>query len=99
MTTQPPGRRCAGPRDLLYLTTPGLWPHWPFLPLIRHRGCELDCGVLCDLRGLCDATAQPWTVFFANLLCLPPTVAEFLALPQEGFDSAEEVLAAGWLVD
>jgi hypothetical protein len=33
------------------------------------------------------------------LFALPPSFDEFLALPKEVFDSAEEVSAAGWLVD
>ena len=39
------------------------------------------------------------SVFFCNLFLLPPSFEEFLELPKEVYDSAEELLAAGWRVD
>src|SRR6516225_5256099 len=40
-------------RNLLFLSTPRLWPVWPFLPVIRRRpGCDDECGVLYDVFGL-----------------------------------------------
>ncbi|WP_143393377.1 hypothetical protein [Fimbriiglobus ruber] len=38
-------------RHVLFVTTPALWPGWPFLPVVRRdRGAE-DLGVLFDARG------------------------------------------------
>ena len=87
-------------RNLLFLSTPRLWPVWPFLPLIRRRaGCADECGLLYDLFGLKGTTGFSATVFLANLFTIPPTEPEFLALPHETFDSADEIFAAGWRVD
>jgi hypothetical protein len=86
--------------DLLYLATPALWPHWPFLPVVRHRpGREEEHGLLCDVLGLTGAAGASATVFFCNLFLLPPGLEDFLTLPREVFDTPEEVYAAGWRVD
>jgi hypothetical protein len=102
MTTQPSPRRQAGPRDLLYFATPALWPCWPFLPLVRPRpGVALldsECGVLCDLAGL-GGTGHRFTVFLGLLPLLPRSVEGMLALPREEYHCAEQVAAAGWVVD
>ena len=39
------------------------------------------------------------TVFACNIFLLPDSFKQFLALPHETFDSAEELAAAGWCVD
>src|SRR4051812_27258869 len=93
----------AGPpvpaRDLLLVSTPALWPAWPFLPVVRRtRGAE-ELGVLFDARGVCGLTGYSATVFLTNLFTLPPTVDGLLALPREASDSAEELLTDGWRVD
>jgi hypothetical protein len=91
----------AGPaaRHILYFTTPALWSCWPFLPLIRRcRGCD-ELGLMYDLRGTGGPTGFSSTVFACNLFDLPATESEFLQLPREVYDSAEEVYAAGWRVD
>ncbi len=87
-------------RDLLFLTTPCLWPHWPVLPLVRTLpDASLDLGVLVDLWRLAGVPGYSATVFRANQFSLPKKVARILALPKEVFDTADEVLAAGWRVD
>lgn len=46
---------------------------------------------------------EDWPPFpfpsLTNLFLLPRTEAELLALPKEIFDTAEEIGAAGWVVD
>jgi hypothetical protein len=89
-------------RHLLFLSDPRLWPAWPFLPVIRRSsgaGDDYECGLLCDLDKLFSLPGYRCTVFLANLLLLPDTLGQFLALPKEVFDSPEEVFAAGWRVD
>ena len=94
--TTPPGDTA---RHLLLVTTPALWAAWPFLPLVRRsRGAE-ELGVLFDARGACGLTGYSATVFRANLFALPARLDQFLALPREAFDAAEELLRAGWAVD
>jgi hypothetical protein len=48
---------------------------------------------------VCGLTGFSPTVWLTNLFTLPPTVAEFLELPREVFDTADELVAAGWRVD
>ena len=91
---------CPRERAVLFLTTPALWSNWPFLPVVRrHPGREEDLGVVFDARRAAGLTGYSATVFLTNLFTLPRTLAEFLALPREVFDSAEEVFEAGWRVD
>ena len=85
-------------RTVLFLSMPALWPHWPYLPVVRRTRDSQDLGVVFDSRAA-GLTGYSTTVFFANLLMLPPTLAQFLALPKEVFDGADELVAAGWCVD
>ena len=59
----------------------------------------MDLGVLYDFRGTSGRLGYSSTVFLANLLLLPGTEEEFLALSKEAFDTPEEVAVAGWTVD
>jgi hypothetical protein len=87
-------------RNLLFMTRPGLWPQWPFLPLVRRRpGREDECGVLCDVLGLNGPAGHSATVYIANLFTLPARLVEILALPKEVHDLPEEVYEAGWRID
>jgi hypothetical protein len=87
-------------RNLLYLSTPGLWPCWPLLPLVcRRPGCQEECGLLYDLFGIKGTTGFSATVFHCNIFSAPTTEAEFLALPREAYDNAEEIFNGGWRVD
>ena len=86
-------------RDLLYLSTPALWPCWPMLPVVRRCKGREELGLVCDVMGVCGRTGYSATVFVCNLFDLPPTLEQFLELPREAFDSPEEVRAAGWTVD
>ncbi|MBA4192786.1 MAG: hypothetical protein C0467_32890 [Planctomycetaceae bacterium] len=85
-------------RTVLFVATPALWPAWPFLPLVRRSDGREELGVLFDSRsaGLTGLSAR---VHFTNLFSLPASLNEFLALPHETFDTAEELAQAGWLVD
>ena len=86
-------------RTVLFLTTPALWPCWPFLPVVRRTGGREELGVVFDARSVCGRTGFSACVFLTNVFALPPAVDEFLALPREMHDSAEELFAAGWRVD
>jgi hypothetical protein len=85
-------------RTLLFLTTPALWPMWPFLPVVRRGPGAEELGVVFDARAA-RLTGYSATVFACNLFALPPDFESFLALPKEVFDAAEELAAAGWCVD
>ena len=92
--------RVTRPRDrtVVFVTTPALWPAWPFLPVVRRtRGCE-ELGVVFDARAA-GLTGYSSAVVLGNLFALPPSFDEFLAQPKEVYDDAEELAAAGWCVD
>lgn len=90
--------RRARERTVLFLTTPALWPAWPFLPVVRHtRGVE-ELGDVIDARAA-GLTGYSSTVWLTNLFLLPPAVEQFLALPHETFDGADELADAGWRID
>jgi hypothetical protein len=101
MSASPLQPRKAGPRDLLFFTTPRLWQHWPLLPVVRYRegATEPELGVLYDLGGACGLYGYSCTVFLTNLFLLPEGLDAFLALPKEVYDTFEEVAQAGWVVD
>ena len=86
-------------RTVLMVSTPALWPAWPFLPVVRRTSGTEELGVVFDARHACGLTGYSATVFGCNLFMLPRTWSEFLALPREVYDSAEELADAGWRVD
>ena len=85
-------------RTVLFLSTPALWPNWPFLPVVRRTRGHEELGVVFDARTA-RLTGYSATVFIANLFALPDDPSAFLALPHETFDCAEEVADSGWRVD
>ncbi len=85
-------------RTVLFLCTPALWPCWPFLPVVRRTADGEELGVVFDARTT-RLTGYSATVFRCNLFALPPSLAAFLALPREVFDTAEELADGGWRVD
>jgi hypothetical protein len=85
-------------RTVLFLSTPALWPAWPFLPVVRRTGRAEELGVVFDARAA-GLTGYSSTVWLTNLFLLPPSFEQFLALPHETFDSCEEVASAGWSLD
>jgi len=100
MNTLSPAEEQTRQRNLLFFTTPRLWPHWPFLPLVRrNHGHGEECGLLFDAKTLHDLPGYSATVFLCVLFLIPPTLDEFLNLQKETFDLPEEVFDAGWRVD
>lgn len=87
-------------RNLMFLTRPELWPHWPFLPLVRrHQHKEEEYGVLFDALKASELTGYSSTVFLTNLYLMPPKLDDFLEMPRETYDTPEEIVQAGWSVD
>ncbi len=86
-------------RHLLFLSTPALWPAWPFLPLVRRAVGAEEHGLLFDAAAVGLPADRRFAVYRGNLFLLPASLAEFLALPCERFDSAEAAYAARWRVD
>jgi hypothetical protein len=87
-------------RDLFFFRNPERWPAWPHLPVVRRKpGGEEDLGVLYDFAHTSGRTGFGSTVFLCNLVFVPDTEEQLLALPKEVYDTSEEVAAAGWSVD
>ena len=95
MNAPAPGSR---ERTVLLLSLPALWPHWPFLPMVRRTSGQEELGVVFDARAA-GLTGYSSTVFRTNLFLLPSDFDAFLALPKEVFDSGEELADSGWRVD
>ena len=74
MSTASPVRDKLIERNLLFLSTPSLWPTWPFLPLIRHSSDILEeYGVLYDCWTKARRPGYRATVFFTNIIFELPT--------------------------
>ena len=86
-------------RHVLFLSTPALWPAWPFLPVVRRTAEREEYGLLYDAWACSQIPGYRATVFLGNLFLLPMSEAQFLALPKEVFDTADEIFARGWRVD
>lgn len=92
----------AARRTVRHLTGPARWAWWPFLPVMRPApGREPELGLVYDALHHSGRTGYSGTVFLINLFdaFAVPSVEAFLALPREVYDTAEEVVAAGWRVD
>lgn len=85
-------------RTILFLSMPALWPCWPFLPLVRRANGFEELGVVFDASSA-GLTGYSSMVVLTNLFLLPPDLNDFLALPKEVFDSADELADAQWRVD
>lgn len=85
-------------RTMLFLSSPALWPAWPFLPVVRRTKGHDELGVVFDSRSA-GLTGYSSKVYLTNMFLLPARWEEFLALPHETFDSADELVLAGWQVD
>ncbi len=86
-------------RALLFLTHPRLWPAWPYLPVVRRRAGREELGVVFDFRGTTGRTGYSAAVFKCNLFHAPSDERLLFLLPREVYDSADEVVAAGWDID
>jgi len=94
-----PSTHVPGNQHLRIITTPTVWVAWPFLPLIRTTANRVEFGVMFDAMGAIGRTGFSATVFRTILFDMPPTLDQFLELPREVFDYAEELFQAGWRVD
>ena len=71
---------------------PAIWPHYPFLPVIKKEQNHFPkLGLI--LAG------NPTKVFLGNLYLLPTTLEEFLKLPAEEFKTVDDMIASGWYID
>jgi hypothetical protein len=93
--------RRATMRDLAFLSTPSLWSLHPFLPVIR-RSAVGDCqqlGVVYDAVGVSGRYGYSATVFLTNIFTLPKTEAELFELPRIVYDTLDELVNDGWVID
>ena len=87
-------------RSLALILNPPVWPLWPFLTLRRVQpGGVIELGVLYDARGVRELYGLSTTVYLTNVFELPDTESAFLNLPRSTYDTLDELLDAGWVVD
>jgi hypothetical protein len=55
--------------------------------------------VLYDARGVSGTYCYACTVILANMVFLPPTEQQILALPKVVYDTFDEMADDGWCVD
>src|SRR5262249_60025589 len=92
MSTPLAAVQAARQRNLRFFLDPRRWPAWPFLPLVRRcPGRAEELGLLFDALGAVGSYGLSATVFKTNLFQLPQKLDEFLTLPHETFDTAEDV--------
>ena len=93
--------RRATMRDLIFLSTPSLWSLHPFLPVIRRgaAGDSQQLGVVYDAVGASGLYGYSATVFLVNFFFIPKTESELLAGPKIIYDTLDELVDDGWVVD
>jgi hypothetical protein len=93
--------RRATMRDLMYVSTPSLWSLHPYLPVIRRSaaGDHQQLGVVYDARGATGLCGFSSTVFLVNIFAMPKTETDLLALPKVVYDTFDELLDDGWVID
>lgn len=84
--------------DLKMMASPNKWPVHPLLPVKRHRkgGGFPECGVMVTIAS------ERFKVFRIAMYKLEGrswSAAELCELPHEVYNSFEEIVAAGWMVD
>lgn len=94
-------QRPATARDVLLFASPGWWPSYPVLPVIREvPGLdEPQFGILYDACTMSGIYGYSSTVFLLDPARLPTSEAQLLDGPKLVYDSPEELAADGWVVD
>jgi len=67
------------------------WPHWPILPLKRKKKDGSEMGVI--------AIGRETTVLLTNMFTMPRTDKEYDALAKLNYETVEDVVTDGWIVD
>jgi hypothetical protein len=88
-------------RNLQMMATPSRWPLYPWLPLRRGSDSNpaAELGILYDAWGQSGTPGYSATVILVNVLVAPSLADELFALPNETYDTLDELYDAGWRVD
>lgn len=80
--------------DAKFLNNPNEWPCWPVCPVKRYEPTDdglPNCGIVIGGRPI---------VYETNMFMLPEMTPENLEqMKKHKYDSMEELVADGWLVD
>jgi len=80
--------------DVKFLNRPNVWPCWPLCPVKRYEPANDGfpvCGIVIEKVPI---------VYETNMFALSGmTSVEIEALKKHKYDSMEELVADGWLVD
>lgn len=84
--------------DASMIDDPDQWPCWPFLPIKRKNNSleDKNLGVLLATQEHADGKR---IVYHGCLFGWPKTSEAVKALPTTEYESTQQLLADGWIVD
>lgn len=84
------------PTEKEFMQNPSLWPRWPILPVKRSK--DRKHGVLAEF-GMPDRPEIKPIIYLANLFDLSDKVTDFSKLPKLEYDTFDDLINDGWVVD
>jgi len=85
--------------SLKYLNDPGLWPMWPVLPV--KRPVDSDLPITKCMGIVIVSQKYRYRIWFTNMFILQtgPLMEQLEGVEHIDFESFEEMVDSGWLVD
>jgi len=77
--------------DRIFIKVPSMWPRFPLLPVKRYKNKKQELGVI---HCKCDTSVKT-----TNLYIAPSDFDEFQQLEGIDYQSVDELLDDGWIVD
>jgi len=77
--------------DRAFIKIPSLWPRFPFLPVKRYENGKQELGVI---HCKCDTSVK-----IINMFLAPYDFETFQELEGIDYQSVDELLDDGWIVD
>ena len=82
------------------MSNPASWPRWPILPVKRSikDSYDIECGMILAVQGYLTTVIRV-SFYEFNPPSGVPFVELIKELPHTKYDSLDELLADGWVVD
>lgn len=84
--------------DVAFIVDQDLWPHWPLLPMKRMRNGKRELGVIISSRPN-TVYSHSQGMYALGPGPILPQLASAYGWVMDVYDSAEEIVQAGWIVD